>query len=838
MMWQDIRFALRMLRKSPGFTAIALVTLAIGIGANTVMFGISDLLLALQPRKVKNPEQLLYCGLRGALFDLFSYSGYLTVRGSGLAFGEIMAQTSGAGESATLTRGDSVWEAQAGCVSSNYFSFLGVAPLLGRGFLPEEERQGSAPVAVLSHRLWQRLGGNPKSIGEFISLNGAACQIVGVAPEGFTGAALEGPDLWLSLGSYRAVSTRYRKSARPANASADWDYPWVNLVGRLQPGLDLPVAQAQLQSLVPRFQAEYPRQWKDGASFSLRPTGRFDIEIAPEQGRLRVAVFSLVLMTASALVLVIACLNLANMLLVQGVARQREIAVRLALGAGRGRIVRQLLLESGLLALPAGALGVLLAFWGTRILNLYLAAIPDSHNPIRSLQIGLNVRVLAATLGLCLLAALLAGLRPALRLSRRDIAGEMKATAGRVSQALGKKRGGLSVAGQTALAVALVLSAALLTHSALQLARPDPRFSLDDKLLVQIDPLSVSYDRAQNLQACEALADHLASLPQVQALGATPGLFYGGGASVMIGEYLPGAEKSESRKHLVREAAFVTVGRDYFKAMDIPLLQGRSFDRLDRAPKAEKVAIIDESLARKLRPDGNALGCFIQWGVPELGEMIPDIFRVVGIVPNLPGVGDREVRAQMYMPTQADALSPYFYLRMADGRSADALRGAIAQEIRRFDPRIPILSVATVAQRRDEDSSIWLARLGARLALAAGTAALFLAALGIYGVKGYMVASRTAEIGIRKTLGATHGNIIGMVLREGLVLTIVGLLIGLLLGLGVAKVAASMLYGISPADPASIVATVVLLGAASLLASYLPARRAAKVDPMVALRSE
>jgi len=825
-LWQDLRYAVRMLRKSPGFTAIALITLAIGIGANTIMFSMSDLLLLLHPKKVKAPEQLAFCAIQDARFSWFRYSEYLTFRDSRLAFSDLMAQGVLL-DSATLVHGDSAWQVQTSYVSANYFSVLGVAPVRGRAFLPEEERSGSAPVVVLSQRWWQRLGSDPNVVGAFVSVNGARCQVVGVAPEGFTGVTLVGPDLWLPLGSFRTVDTLPRRQPNR-------EYPWLHLVGRLKPDVTMPVAQAQLQALGPRLKLEDREDWRGRSSLNPRPPGRFDIGGDSEQGRRMMTIISLVLMAASALILMIACLNLANMLIVQGAARHREIAVRLALGGGRWRIIRQLLMESGLLALLGGVLGILLAFWGTRILRVWIAAVPDPMT--NNLRPGLNVRVLAATLGLCLMATLLFGLRPALRLSRRDIAGEMKGAAGRVLGSLGRRRGGFSVAGQIALAVVLVLSATLLTRSALQIARPDPRFPLEDKLVVQIDPLAAGYDLVQSLQAYEALTDHLASLPDVKALGTSPRLLFGGGSHVPIGEYLPGADQSGSGRPLARRGALAFVGRDYFKAMEIPLLRGRLFDRLDSVPKAEKVALIDESLARQLRPDGNALGCLIQWGLFTKADSDP--YRVVGIVANMPGIGDREVRAQMYTPTEPNALSSYLYLHVANKGSVDLLRRRIAEEIHRFDPRLPVLSVATLAQRRHDESSVWLARFGARLALAAGAAALFLAALGIYAIKGYMVASRTSEIGIRQALGATRGNIMGMVLREGLVLTAVGLMVGLLLGLGVAKVSASLLYGIRPVDPVSIVATVALLGAASLLASYIPARRAARVDPMVALRCE
>jgi len=832
----DVKYGLRQLRKKPVFTVVAILTLSLGIGANTLMFSIADWLLFLQPRHVKNYEQLACCDVR-AVSD---YTTYITIRDTVSAFSDVMAQSrDGMVGDVTVVHGQTALHGQVTYVSSNYFSFLGVAPVLGRGFLPGEDQQGSAAVVVLSYPLWQRLGGNPKLVGEYVNVNGAVCQVVGVAPQGFTGTSLLGSGLWVPLCNWVQMGSigmvRMREQTRPANAGVAWGYPWaLQAIGRLKPGVSMSVAQTQLQALIPRFRAEDTEKWPATASFSLCPPDRLYLDSINLPYLTK---YSLILIAGSVVTLLIVCLNLASMLIVQGASRHREVVIRLAVGGGRLRIVRQLLVESALLALLGGVLGVLLAVCGMRILNVWFAG--ADWKVMRAMRVGLNIRILMGTLGFCLIATLLFGLRPALRLSRRDLAEEMKASGGSVLGDIRRRRSGLSVTGQIALAVVLVLIAALLTRSALETARPDPRFHLEHTLVVRIDPESAGYDKVRSMQACETLADHLASLPPVEALGTAPSLSYGGGGYRTIREYRPGTEEGQSGGPRARYANMLAIGRDYLPALEVSLLQGRLFDRRDSVPDAEKVAIINETLAHRLRPDSSALGCLVQWGVVErFGYWCPDVYRVVGVVTGLPGIQDREAHPQMYVPAGPDDLTSYFYLHVRDREALETLRSQMVREIHRIDPHIPVLSVTTLAEIRDNDSIIYGARFNARLALTAGVVALFLAALGIYAIKGYMVASRTSEIGIRMALGATRGSIMAMILWEGLVLTAVALLAGLLLGLAVARVGASQLYGVSPADPASIVVTVLLLGAASLLASYIPARRAAKIDPMEALRYE
>ena len=841
-LWQDIRYGFRMLRKKPGFTAIALITLAIGIGANTIMFSVVNTLL-FRPLHVKDPDRLVRCEFDK--LNIVPYTGYVDLRDNNPVFSDLIAHSYYGGVPDTLVRDGSVMQVAALFVSANYFAVLGVAPLYGRTFLPEEEVAGGEPVVVLSYRTWQRLGAEPEIVGKYVRLYSTLFRIIGVVPKTFTGTAVVGPDVWLPLGTGGLVYRYFRE--KPEKMPDEiWHYPPSVLVGRLKPGLGISEAQARLQSVLPRLKQIYPERFKETAMFRLRPLPRLNAggvdNDRPTLGRI-----SLGLMGISGVVLLIACLNLASMIVVQGEGRHREIAIRAAIGGGRLRIMRQLLIESLLLAAFGGILAVVVALWGIRILKLWAAMgqLPMQLGEAVASGIALDVRVLAATLSFCLIATVLFGLKPALRLSGRDLCGDLKESGRGVLQATRRRRWilprGLSVLCQMALSVALVMTATLLARTALRAARTEPGFGLDGKVIVSVGAFAGGYSIAQARQACETLAERLKDDPEIQAVGLSRkspvDLGWWPWSCERVVEYVPGGADEASGSLLTKKLHQYEVNGDYFKAMGIRLLQGRPFGPLDSAPDAEEVVIIDELLARKLRPDGRALGCLIQYGDDGLSSPR----RVVGIVPNLQSVwGNGEVQPLVYEPIKANHVPESIHLQArstAPGAEAALVR-TIGERIRKIDPRLPVVSVASLADRHRNHPTVLFTRVVARLAVMFGAMALFLAGLGLYAIKSHMVAARTPEIGIRMALGATRRDILTLVLRQGAISTFVGLLVGILLAIVMTRVIRSALQGISTIDLVSIVVTVVVLTATSLLATYIPARRALRIDPKTALQYE
>ncbi len=839
--FNDLKYALRMLRKNPGFTAIALVTLAIGIGANTVMFSLVDMLV-LQSAQVSHPEELVVCQAENADWH-FPYDAYRDFRDNNPVFTDVAA-VDPYGEATTWAlEGQQVNTREFICarVSANYFSLLGAAPVQGRWFLPEEEREGAESVVVLSHGAWKQCGRDPQQVGSQIWLNGKPTRIVGVAPKGFTGTSLMGPDIWLPLGS--TVTETSNADAWGRTGAGDSK---VIPLGRLQPQLDLASAQTRLQALVPRLRETYPTWWEKPGELTLTQPGRMALITGegPESEARFFSVVGLCLMAVSGVVLLIACLNLGGMLTVQGTLRKREIAIRMALGGGRFRIMRQLLSECLLLSLMGGVLGCGLAWACIQSLNGWISAIRLPTEMAALFVARLDGRVLLGTLGFCMLATILFGLKPAWQLVRRDVNADLKESARDGLRSARTRRGmprGLYLVTQTALAVVLVMGAGLFTRSAMQVGNILADFDFNGKLIVPIN-LENPRGSASDRQTCSDLVGRLEALPGVESVATSRTWTFGiGWPTGSVYEYHPEGEDAEIRSQVASSSIQYNVGLNYFKTMGMRLLQGRSFRTLDRVSKAERVIIIDEQLARKLRPGGDALGCLIQHGPGNYYEnMTP--YRVIGIVQSLcsPSEKKKGFQAQMYTPTHEKLASPRVHVlgRNKTEQGQEALVPAVLQAIHSMNVPVAVNTVETLTERYQGDQFVWFTGVSARLALTFGAMALFLAALGIYAIKMTMVASRTPEIGIRMALGATRKDVVFMVIREGTVLLLTGLGLGLVVGLGLARIAKSMFYDISPIDPVSIAVTIMVLIVMSLLAGFIPARRAARIDPMVALRYE
>ena len=826
-----------MLVKHPGFTVIALITLAIGIGANTITFSLLNLLF-LRPVQVERIEELAVCEAENADY-FFRHAAFETLRESNPVFSELAAITPQQ-PGVTWSRIDRAGQARqsaAHCVSSNYFSMLGRVPAQGRWFLPEEERFGAEPVVVLSFQAWKSLFEASDMVGSQILLNGVAFRVVGVAAKGFTGATSVGADFWVPLGAYAVLLPKWRANHKEAEP-----YPNVIPLGRLKPEMPLTVAQGQVQAVVPGLKEQYPQWWSGQGQLKLFAPGRTTLmSYYIEQDRQIASVLVLCLMSVSGAILLIACLNLASMMTVQGTSRRREMAIRLALGAGRLRIVSQLLMECLLLSLAGSVLGYVLASGGLRAVGAWVG----SHAfPVEIPSSLMDGRVLLGTLGFCVVAAVLFGLKPALRLSRRDLITDLKESGCDALRSSHKKRWtprGLSVVVQTALSVVLVMGAALFTRGAARTLNANSGFDFDGKLAVEVDLQSMGQDPQRSRQVCQTIRDRFVALPGVASVATS----YTGHFtqprwdSGPVSEYAPGSESQNARDKLTQGCVTFSVGMDYLKTVGLPLLQGRPLNDLDFRTEAEKVIVINEQLARKIRPGGNALDTWIRWGPDKYIEQ-QRAYRVVGIVADLPSDTINTAEPTVYIPMH-EKVQPRFIHVLTRGmtrRGQAALVGTLSQELFKINSQIPVLSVGSLLDRSRKTRDVWLTGLQARLAATFGVMALFLAALGLYGIKGYMVASRTPEIGTRIALGATRKDVMLLVFRQGSLVTLVGLALGLGAALALGHLMRSMFVNVSPLDPISIGVTIVVLALTSVLAGVMPALRAAKIDPMEALRYE
>jgi predicted permease len=854
---QDLRYSVRLLLKTPGFSLTAILVLALGIGANAAIFSLVNALLLKPLAGSERPGEVvgIYAQdrTRPNSYKAFSYPAYTDIRDRGTSFSQVMGFTLafvglGEGEATRRTFGS--------VVTGNYFSTLGVDLLAGRTFTAEEERPGSlATVTVVSHQYWKAHGGDLSMLGQAIRINARPFTVVGIAPPGFTGTSVVvSPEVWVPTGAADLVLNDFMRESGPRSID-DRRSEALMVVGRLKPGVSEAAAEPALRALSAQLEEAYPAENKN-LLLTAHRLPRVGISTNPQDDGDMRSMF-VMLMAMAATVLLVASLNLANMMLARGTARRKEIAMRLALGGGRGRIVRQLLTEGLTLSLLGGAGGLVLGTWGVHLLVATL--LPLSPVPL-SFDGSLDARVLAATLAFCVFSTLVFGLGPAWRLSRTSVVTELKEQSGE-DPARGRARWfsarNVLVASQIALSLGLLTAAGLFTRGALKASRADPGYRLDRQIVASIDTSLAGYDEARGRQMYRRLMERLRSMPGIQSASLASVVAFGDiteGKTVQKGGTPPGPGKDG--RPVGVPAVYYIVGADYFKTLGVPVLRGRGFtaaEEQDRAGPA--VAVIDEPLARALFPGEDALGQQIQLprkedAVPASGNGIVmdeqgdtvDSMEIVGIVPGLRHeLFDKAPVAHLYVPSGRQFRSwMNVHLRTAGGgpRSEGAVLQAVRQQIREVDERLPVLGLKTMTQHRDSSILYWVVRAGAGLFMVFGGVAVFMAVVGLYAVKAYVVARRTREIGIRMALGSTPGGVMWLVLKEGLWLTAAGLGAGFLIAIGIGIAVGSMLYEVRAFDPLVFAAAPLLLAGAALAACYLPARRATKISPTVALRTE
>jgi putative ABC transport system permease protein len=798
---QDLRYGARMLLKKPGFTLIAVFTLALGIGANTAIFSVVQAVL-LRPLPLREPERLVTFWLsapeKGLMEVNLTQALFAFCREHAQTFEGMAAYDTG---SVTLTGSGEPERLNTANVTFDYFQVVGKEPLLGRSFLSQEDTPGNNKVAVLSYEVWQRrFSGDPGVLGKPIQLNNEPFSVVGIMPPAFDfphqaeRADFPHIDLWLPLG------------LNPQNKS----YYNYSVTGRLKPGIAMAKAQSELVKLVDNY---------SGVSDSM-------VVMMPLTDRIvgRVQTSLLVLFGAVGLVLLIACANIANLLLVRALSRQREIAIRCCLGARSRRIVFQLMIESLLLALLGAVCGLLLAAWGIDgIKSLASADIPRLN------QASLNPRVLLFTLFAALLTGLLCGLAPALRAARVNIQVALKETARNTTSA-SRRLNNTFVITQIALSLVLLIGAGLLLKSFRNLLAVDSGFKAENVLTGRLElPVNKYPGGAPVKNFYERLLERAAHLPGVRAAGLCQVVPFSGGGDG--GEFtVEGREPGPDDPVQVTWYRLVTP--DYFAAMGIPILSGRPFLNSD-TEHSLRVAIVDEKMVRTYWPDEDPIGKRIRIGRASGGNPWLTVVGVVASVKNRDL--DEDARFYLYQPF-AQSSSRETYLALRATSDPEKLIPAMRQLVSELDPQLPLYEVTTMEQAVAR--SLVTKRLTNLLLAGFASTALLLAIVGIYGVMSLNVSSRVNEFGIRMALGAQPVDVLKLVVGQGMMLTLTGVVAGLATAFALTRLMAGLLFGVSPTDPVTFALVALLIAAAALLACYIPARRATKVDPMVALRCE
>jgi putative ABC transport system permease protein len=862
-MIRDFKFAFRQLFKTPGFTIAAATVLALGIGVNTAVFSLVNTLFFAPPSYAKPHEmvQLFSQDKKDPKkFRGFSYPTYLDIREQNTVFTDVMGFNLafiGLGQKGDTRR------AFSAVVTSNYFSVLGVSLARGRAFLPEEETPGhNAQVAIVSYSYWARHDFDPGLLGSHLLINGHPFTIVGITPKGFVGTmTILSPEVWLPMSVYDQVANDFNSDNKPT--IDDRKGTQLRIMGRLKPAMTAAAAKPALQGLAVNLEKAYPVEQKN-QTFMAAPVSRNSVSNNPtaESG---IKVIAPLLLGMAVVVLLVACLNLANMLLARGTARRKEIAVRLALGGSRWRIVRQLLSEGFALAVLGGAGGLVLGLWSSD----FLVASMRRLMPLEIVWLtGPSPAILAATFGFCLLGTLMFALGPALRISRSAVVTDLKEHAGEdVVRRRWKflPRHPLVVV-QIAFSLALITAAALFIRGAGKAASVDTGLKPGASYILEVDASLAGYEPKRAQELYRSLSDRLAALPGVEHASVCSivpfGMFELNRKVQRAGfNVAPDARPATAAEGLAFDVSWNSVGADYFPTVGLPVVRGRAFTEAEATKPGPKVAIIDEVLAKKLWPDADALGQRIQYAAANApsaqgddgghvggsadvneGQKQEETIEIVGIVPaTRHALFEKELGGGIYLPfARGFQSNAFFVVRFhslppgSESTTTDLLR----RSVRDLDPSIPILSLRTFAQHLDSNLDLWLVRAGAALFSIFGGLALGLAVVGLYGVKAYSVARRTREIGIRMALGAQTGAVLRMIMREGSIMLVSGVAIGLLLAVATAKIVSGILYGVGALDPIAFVVAPAVLSVAAVIAMWLPARRATRVNPVQALHAE
>jgi predicted permease len=830
---QDVRFALRSFAKAPGFTAIAIVVLAVGIGANSATFTIvNELLFKPVPSQGEGIVGLYrYERSKPDSFRAFAYPNYVDVREKNDVFDAVAAHTF---SMAGTPSGDTTKRIFVELISSNYFDTLRTPLATGRPFRPEEERPGAnIPVVIARYEQWRATRFSPTFVGSSMKINDIDFTVVGVAAPGFGGTmALASPELWMPLGMFDTVVNDFFKSS--GEGLQDPNAGTVVVFGRLKPGVTMATASERIDSLSRGMAEESAANRDQAITLALLPRMTTSTSPRTDSG---LGIAAAALMGLTATVLLIACLNLANMLLARGTMRKKEIAIRLALGGSRRRIVRQLVTESLLLAVFGAAAGLLFAYWSTTLLVASLAKLLPLALVFEPVP---DMRVLLATAGFVGFATLLAGVGPAVKLSRRDLVTDLKEQAADsgVRPGLFTARNAL-VVGQLALSLGLLAAGGLFARSAFKAASADPGFSYERAILASLDPSVAQMKEPRGREIYRTVLERTRRLPGVEAVALA--------STVPFGNFHEGRFVERigvPRDPNMNGPTYRVISADYFRSLGLSMIKGRDFTAAEEGNAGgPRVAIIDSVLAKQLFTNEDPIGQMIRFPARE-GEAYRDHepMQVVGVAPTMrEELMDQGEDAHIYVPfgsSYRPAMNVHVRTAAGDERAIATVLDTLRREFRDIDPRLPVLELTTFQRFYDNSLELWGIKMGGRMLILFGALALGLAVAGVYGVRSYLVSRRAREIGIRMALGARPRDVVSMVMRESAGITVAGLAVGVPIALMMGRLLSSILYDVSGFDPIVFSVAPALLAVASLFASYLPARRATRIDPLAALRDQ